>query len=267
MKQKKRLVFLTYPCFYSSIVLNSILSSSDIEVVAIVSSTRNLRVNENSLVSAFKRIIHSGLHYSCYLWFITSAYGIVSQWSRFDSVHKLASKNKIPHYKTCNINSDEMKASIREINPDIILCAHFNQRVAPKIYSLAKNSALNIHPSLLPDLKGVDPAFYAMLERYKKTGVSLHHLDEEFDTGSVTSNQMCDIQSTDSLFSLNCKLFQAGGDLLMSYLQKNNGYIETTTRSRYDSWPCASKVNEFRQTNKLISLQNIKWMFSHETHR
>jgi len=213
-------------------------------------------------VSVFKRIILNGLHYSCYLWLISSAHALASPWSRVDSIQDLASKYKIPNYKTSNINNDEMKTVIRELNPDIILCAHFNQRVAPEIYSLANRAALNIHPSLLPDLKGVDPGFYALLEDYKKTGVTLHHLDEEFDTGLIISNQTCNIESTDSLFSLNCKLFSAGGDLFTSYLQKKNSHTMGNKRTRYDSWPSRSKVNTFRQSKKLISVQNIRWLFS-----
>ena len=267
MKQKERLVFCTYPSFYSSLVLQKLLASPDIDVIAIISSTRNLRVKENALASSFARIIKSGLRYSAYLWMITSGHYIFSRWSRVLCVEALAKKNHIPNYQTNNINNSKMDEVIRGLKPDILLCTHFNQRIAPEVYALAEKSALNIHPSLLPDLKGVDPSFYALLNNYKTTGVSLHRLDEEFDAGAVVLNQPHEVKSTDSLFSLNCELFEAGGDLCLTYLNRGqsrqqNNLTETKEKTHYTSWPSASDVNIFKKHRKLLSMQDIKWIFS-----
>ena len=258
----KRLVFCTTPCVYSSLALNTLIESPDVEVVAIISSTRNLHIKENSWASSFKRITQSGLRYSCYLWFITQGHTLFSRWSKLPSTEVLATSHNIPNYKTGDINSEKMRKTLRQLSPDILLCAHFNQRIAPEIYSLAKDSAVNIHPSLLPDLRGVDPAFYALLEGHQETGVSLHHLDETFDTGSIIAQQQYQIQRTDSLFALNYKLFCDGINLFINYLgNKNEDIIEKATNGRYDSWPTTPQVKAFGRDKKLVSFQDIKWLF------
>lgn len=257
---KKKLVFCTYPSFYSSIVLNSLLKSPDIEIVAVISSTRNLKAKESTIVSTLKRITTSGFHYTGYLWLISEGYSLVSKFKGTDNIQTLSRKNNIPVYKTNDINSDTIKNILLTLDLDILLCAHFNQRIAPEIYSLAKESALNIHPSLLPDLKGVDPSFYALLEGYNSTGVSLHLLDSAFDTGTLVTNQKHKIHNNDSLFSLNCQLFQIGGELCVSYFKSNNKnqIVNSSTKSRYDSWPRRINVNQFRKKRALISCQDIR---------
>lgn len=243
-------------------MLNALLNSPEIEIVAVISSTRNLKIRESTIGSALKRISLSGLHYAVYLWLISGGHALFSIVTK-GSIQALAKKNHIPVYKTNNINSDEIKSIMLKLDIDILLCAHFNQLVSPEIYSLAKDSALNVHPSLLPDLKGVDPSFYALLEGYEKTGVSLHHLDSAFDTGALVSNQEYQIQDNDSLLSLNCKLFQAGGELCVNFIKfrKKSPPLNSSLRNRYDSWPQKNDVNRFRQTKKLISFQDIRLFF------
>jgi methionyl-tRNA formyltransferase len=55
---------------------------------------------------------------------------------------------------------------------------------------------INIHPSLLPDLKGKHPINGAILFD-RKHGVTCHHMDDGIDTGSVIAN--IEIPITDDL--------------------------------------------------------------------
>lgn len=238
------------------------------EVVAVINSSRNLRIQENTLISDIKRIAHSGLPYASYLWLVTQGHSLLANCSTIPSIQQTAKRNNIPSYTTNDINSHPMQVTMLGLRPDIILCAHFNQLIKPSIYSLAKDAALNIHPSLLPDLKGVDPGFYALLAGYETTGVSLHHLAEQFDEGAVISNSSQLIDANESLFSLNIKLFQEGGNLLLDYLSdKSNQPPVLDQKPRYDSWPKTSEVARFRQTKKLITFRNIRWLFSKNASR
>ncbi|RSL99079.1 hypothetical protein CEP52_009933 [Fusarium oligoseptatum] len=52
--------------------------------------------------------------------------------------------------------------------------------------SSTKYGGLNVHPSLLPDLRGPAPIHHAILRGYQNTGVSLQTLDDKaFDHGTV----------------------------------------------------------------------------------
>ena len=232
-------------------------------MVAIVSSSRNLKAKENTLISNIQRVSQSGIPYSVYLWLVSHGHSLLAKWSKIPSMQQIAKTENIASYTTKNINSDQIKIS--QFKPDIILCTHFNQLVSPEIYSLAKDTSLNIHPSLLPDLKGVDPSFYALLEQYKTTGVSLHHLAEKFDEGMVISNSTHQIEASDSLLSLNIKLFQEGGNLLLNFFDgtnSNHKAVQHDVQARYDSWPKTSEVARFKRKRKLFTIQDMKWLFS-----
>jgi len=65
---------------------------------------------------------------------------------------------------------------------------------------------LNVHPSLLPKLRGPSPIRYALLKGLKQTGVSLMEIDQEIDHGPVISQVKCLIKPDETYLSLKAKL-------------------------------------------------------------
>ena len=222
-------------------------------------------MHEYTLFSDIQRIKKSGVLYTLFLWFTTTGYKLFDVFSKKKSMESTADLNNIPIYKTNNINNEEIANTIRTLQPDILLCAHFNQLISPSVYSLASEAALNIHPSLLPDLKGVDPGFYALLDNYQCTGVTLHELAEKFDEGIIITQKKHNINESDTLLSLNKSLFTLGSELLIGYLQNSvrntHKTKEDNKQSRYDSWPTKEQVKTMRKKRRLISLRDIKQLF------
>lgn len=71
-------------------------------------------------------------------------------------------------------------------NINLIIAVSFGLFVPPRLLRAAKYGGLNLHPSLLPDLRGPAPLHHALLNNYKVTGVSLQTLDHNtFDHGVV----------------------------------------------------------------------------------
>ncbi|CAM1500705.1 Fc.00g098670.m01.CDS01 [Cosmosporella sp. VM-42] len=69
---------------------------------------------------------------------------------------------------------------------NLIIAVSFGLFVPPRILRAAKYGGLNVHPSLLPDLRGPAPIHHAILQGYQHTGVSLQTLDDKaFDHGTV----------------------------------------------------------------------------------
>ncbi|KAK0739930.1 formyl transferase [Apiosordaria backusii] len=71
---------------------------------------------------------------------------------------------------------------------NLIVAVSFGRFVPPRLLNQAEYGGLNVHPSLLPDLRGPAPLHYALLNRYTHTGVSIQTLSpDSFDTGTVLS--------------------------------------------------------------------------------
>ncbi|KAF1967576.1 methionyl-tRNA formyltransferase [Bimuria novae-zelandiae CBS 107.79] len=69
---------------------------------------------------------------------------------------------------------------------DLIIAVSFGLFVPPRILNFAKYGGLNVHPSLLPDLRGPAPIQHALLKGRKHTGVSVQTLHpEKFDGGMI----------------------------------------------------------------------------------
>ncbi|TQV93976.1 formyl transferase [Cordyceps javanica] len=69
---------------------------------------------------------------------------------------------------------------------NLVVAVSFGLFVPPRILSSAKYGGLNVHPSLLPHLRGPAPIHHAFLRGDRYTGVSLQTLDpKSFDHGTI----------------------------------------------------------------------------------
>lgn len=268
MSAKKKLVFCTYSSIYSSKVLEQLIADIDIDVVAIVNSTRVLRPSLNPINGAISQLRTSGLRYSVYLFLVTNFFKWMQpltklrKWPLRD-VHALAEFNNIPIIDTRDINLTEVTGFIKKYEPDFLLCAHFNQLLKESILTLDKMQCINIHPSLLPSYKGVDPVFFAMKDNAKELGVTLHKMNESFDSGDILFQTAFKMDNTQSLLSNNCLLFEEGIKLAMKWMKNDQAVIHTSLNNdknneNYDSWPSSRDVNSFKKSGKrLIKLSSL----------
>ena len=260
---KKRLIFCTYPSLYSSLVLKKLLADDAIEIVAIISSTRVLNKNYGSLRGAIKQIQLTGWRYSTYLFFVTDLFTVLSSLlfagkKKLLTVSAYAKKHAIPIMQTADINDVEAIDFITSHQAGFLLAAHFNQLVKPAILEMPHLCCLNIHPSLLPDYKGVDPVLYAMLDNKQEIGVTVHKMAESFDTGKILSQYVYTLKPRNTVFTHNCRLFSRGAELAIDSIKQQAipaGKAQEKGQGTYDSWPDSMRVKKLRQkAYKLINL-------------
>ena len=284
MSAKKTVIFCTYSSIYSSKVLEQLIADSDIAVVGIVNSTRVISASFNPIKSTIKQLQISGFRYSLYLFLVTNFFKLIQPLFKIHpwplpNVHALARQNDIPIIDTRDINAKDEVAYIKQLKPAYLLCAHFNQLIKPPILSIENLQCINIHPSLLPRYKGVDPVFYAMKDGAKEIGVSLHIMDKEFDSGEILLQSKMKTDRSKSLLFNNCQLFEEGVRLARDWL-KNEPYLNRSfiqgveikeTRmfdtdieknekklNSYDSWPSSEDVATFKKSGyRLMRLSGL----------
>jgi len=262
--EKKSVIFCTYSSIYSSLVLEQLLQNDEIDVVAIINSSRVLKPSYGQLWGTIQQIRTAGLSYSTYLFLITDVFTLLTKMARssLPTVQQMARDYEVPFYETKDINNQQTKSYLTQLSPDYILAAHFNQLIKPEVLRLPEIACINIHPSLLPAYKGVDPVFYAMLAGEKKLGVSLHKMSESFDTGELISQKSLPLEAQQTLFDMNCRLFIEGGRLALNRITQGATMAQETPlntgHDSYDSWPTPAKVRLFKKTDrKLIRLKSL----------
>lgn len=84
-----------------------------------------------------------------------------------------------------SLDDDAVVSAIAAQKPDAILSWFWPKRIPPRVLALAPRGAFGVHPSLLPRHRGGDPYFHAILAGDSETGVTLHRLEAEYDTGAI----------------------------------------------------------------------------------
>ena len=113
---------------------------------------------------------------------------------------------------------------------------------------------LNLHMSLLPDLKGPTPIEYAILYSYDRTGVSLFCINEEIDSGIVHWSQQIEIENNDYATDLYDKSFKCFEEFMLN----KDKYEKTFMYSGYSlSEPSRNNKKTYKIEKCDLMLNNL----------
>jgi methionyl-tRNA formyltransferase len=105
---------------------------------------------------------------------------------------------------------------------NLVIAVSFGLFVPPRILNGAKYGGLNVHPSLLPDLRGPAPIHHTLLKQRSKTGITIQTLHpEHFDQGQILAQTPApglDVPEDATSASLIASLGEKGGDMLVNLL-------------------------------------------------
>jgi phosphoribosylglycinamide formyltransferase-1 len=93
-----------------------------------------------------------------------------------------------------------MAAWLEEQGVKLVVCAGYMHLLTPAF--LERHTAINVHPSLLPDFPGTTPIEDALAARVAETGVTVHFVDEGVDSGTVIFQEPVPIRPGDTAESL-----------------------------------------------------------------
>ncbi len=135
-------------------------------------------------------------------------------------VKNVAIKNKLKFHSVLSINSLETEQFLMSVRPDIIIVVEYGEKINKNIFSIPKYGIINIHPSLLPLLKGPTPIEHAIIYDYKETGVSLIKINEILDSGDIINYKSCKIKKDENYISLFNKLKKISVNILIKSLKQ-----------------------------------------------
>lgn len=95
-------------------------------------------------------------------------------------------KNMNCHSNVCIINNkQQFLTELTETNYDILV-SNGCPFILPKVILYDERKYINIHPSYLPNLRGIDPVIGAILHKLD-AGATCHHMNEMIDAGDIIS--------------------------------------------------------------------------------
>lgn len=141
---------------------------------------------------------------------------------------KVEAINKsIPVYQPEKIKARVELDKILALNPDLIITAAFGQILPNELLNAPKHGCINVHASLLPELRGGAPIHYSIIQGKEKTGITIMYMAEKLDAGDILTQIEVPIAETDTVGTLHDKLSIAGAKLLSETLPELlNGKIQ-----------------------------------------
>lgn len=135
---------------------------------------------------------------------------------KFSSVKECGIEHNILVLQPNKIRDDY--AEILRLEPDLIITCAYGQIIPREILVYPKYGCINVHASMLPKLRGGAPIHHAIIDGYKKTGITIMYMNEKMDEGDIISSREVEIEETDTAASLHDKLSIVGRDLLLETL-------------------------------------------------
>ncbi|KON68439.1 methionyl-tRNA formyltransferase [Peribacillus butanolivorans] len=131
-----------------------------------------------------------------------------------------AEKQGIPVYQPEKIREKEDLEKIIALKPDLVVTAAFGQILPNELLEAPKYGCINVHASLLPELRGGAPIHYSILQGKEKTGITIMYMAEKLDAGDILTQAEVTIEEEDNVGTLHDKLSKVGSDLLAETLPK-----------------------------------------------
>jgi phosphoribosylglycinamide formyltransferase-1 len=102
----------------------------------------------------------------------------------------------------------ELMNRIEIYRPDLIAMAGWMRILSPGSIARHENRILNIHPSLLPDFRGLNTHRRALESRVPYHGCSVHLVTKDLDAGPIVIQAKVKVESTDDPGTLAARVLQ-----------------------------------------------------------
>lgn len=100
----------------------------------------------------------------------------------------------------------EISKHIENFSVELIVLAGFMKLFQSPFIRKYRNRIINVHPSLLPAFPGATPVADTLAYGVKVTGVTVHFVDEDVDTGPIIAQTVVPVYDTDDEESLHKRI-------------------------------------------------------------
>jgi phosphoribosylglycinamide formyltransferase-1 len=139
------------------------------------------------------------------------------------------------------------------VQPDLIVCAGYMRLISDGAVAARTGRMINIHPSLLPEFKGLRTHQQALDAGARMHGASVHFVTPELDGGPVIAQARVAVEAGDDAGTLAERVLRREHPLLLATLQQlAEGRIALNDhRVHYNGHPLASPL-QLDAGNRLV---------------
>lgn len=163
-----------------------------------------------------------------------------------------AQENNIPFLQPEKLD-DAFAHRLQTTNYGLFVVASYGKIIPKQVLDIPKHGTLNVHPSLLPKLRGASPIQSAILSE-ESTGVTIILLDEKMDHGPIIAQEEVPVTLWPPKESVLEKILaEAGGKLLANIIPK---WIDGNIEPKEQEHERATYTKKFTKEDGLIDLSD-----------
>ena len=137
----------------------------------------------------------------------------------YDDFKKFSLSRGLNFIEYDELDEPQLITKIRNLEIDTAVVCSFNYKIPRILLETVKDGFINVHPSLLPKYRGANPYSRVIMNGEAETGVTIHFMDESFDTGDIIAQKPYHIHSKATMGTLFNELNVLGIELLLQVLQ------------------------------------------------
>ena len=109
---------------------------------------------------------------------------------------------------------------LEDADPDVLFVHAYPHRIPRIVYERPRLGTVNVHPSLLPAYRGVNPTDRMLLDAVHETGLTSHFMDDGFDTGPIIHQKAILVKKDDTRETIIERLKSVVAELMRETVTK-----------------------------------------------
>ena len=170
----------------------------------------------------------------------------------------------IPIYRVNDLNSAKAIEVLQTLNVDLGVVYGADILKRP-VFSLPRLGCINLHKGKLPEYRGHTPGFWEIYDGQTSASVTVHFIDDGWDTGDVLNTDSIPISPGDTPDTLNRKLEDLGARVLrQSVGEIGQGRVKRTKQPphRFESRTPPTRTQRQRVDQQLGRTREGPWRFA-----
>ena len=133
-------------------------------------------------------------------------------------VKRLAEQHGIPLLQPERPRGDVFLAALRHWQPELGVVVAYGHILRSDALAVPARGMINVHASLLPELRGAAPINWAILRGDADTGITIMQMDSGMDTGPILRQAVTPIGVNETAGELTARLAALGAETLVESL-------------------------------------------------
>ena len=143
-------------------------------------------------------------------------------------VKAFALEKGLPVFQPKNFKDPETVEELRSLRPALIVVVAYGRILPQSVLDVPEKGAINMHASILPELRGAGPIQWSILQHMKETGVTAMYLSAGMDEGDIIEIRRTPIDPMETGADLMARIGQIAAGLAVDTIAA----IEAGTATR-----------------------------------